>query len=457
MFRNEPARMEPTKAPVKSELQVIRLSEQSKTDIMDTLRHIHGQTFQLGNKSNYKEMGNRFKHTYWEERGNLVVQSAIDFSRIEKSGCDITDRKKITNLSKLESYGFDPAHCIEALECCGNDVDHAIELLYRQYFPMIFKLAETTKTDINENELNEMRSDEMAALQSIYDENVIEETESNKVWVLKLKIDHLLIYSEYEQKKRSLLELEEKKRKKYGVGSMKSMAKCRNFVASGKCKYGNKCRYSHDIETNKVMIDPNLDTNWFYLEFRFSNGNRYPYEMPMIALKTICPDISKTLCLRITRRCLEEAQTLAVDGMPSVYTIADMLQNESDIMEFLKNDRYQFPDPKKSIFHVSDENDPQNDGQQKPLPSHYKRGETGRSEFQSMNKSQMLRDDLSFVHGLPKRQATQHFKDMMQTRKSLPAWQMADEILKKLSTSPVVVISGNVVPLVINIIIPKIR
>lgn len=409
---------------------------------MDTLRHIHGQTFQLGNKSNYKEMGNRFKHTYWEERGNLVVQSAIDFSRVEKSGCEATDRKKITNLSKLESYGFDPAHCIEALECCGNDVDHAIELLYRQYFPAISKLAEATKAEISEDELKEMRSDEMAALQSIYDENVIAEKESNKVWVLKFKVDHLLIYSESEQKKRSLIELEEKKRQKHGAGTSKNMAKCRNFVASGKCKYGNKCRYSHDIERHKAVIDPNLDTNWFYLEFRFSEGNRYPYEMPLIALKTICPDISKTLCLRITRRCLEEAQTLAVDGMPSVYTIADLLQNETDIMDFLKNDRYEFPDPKKSIFHASDENDSQNDAEKMPLPSHYKRGETGRSEFMSMNSSQMLRDDLSFVYGLPKRQATQHFKDMMEARKSLPAWKMADEILKILSTSQVVVISG---------------
>lgn len=436
--------MEPAKAPVKSELQVIRLSEQSKTEIMDTLRHIHGQTFQLGKKSNYKEMGNRFKHTYWEERGNLVVQSATDFSRIEKSGCEATDRKKITNLSKLESFGFDPAHCIEALECCGNDVDHAIELLYRQYFPAIFKLAEATNTEITENELKEMRSDEMAALQSIYDnENVIEEKEPNKVWVLKCKIDHLLIYSESEQKKRSLIELEKKKRQKYGAGTSKNMAKCRNFVASGKCKYGNKCRYSHDIETNKAVIDPNLDTNWFYLEFRFSDTNRYPYQMPLIALKTICPDISKTLCLRITRRCLEESQTLAIDGMPSVYTIADSLQNEADIMEFLKNDRYQFPDPKQSIFHVSDEIDSENDVEKKPLPSHYKRGETGRSEFMSMNSKQMLRDDLSFAQRLPNRQATKHFKDMMDARKSLPAWKMADDILKILSTSQVVVISGN--------------
>lgn len=440
--RNEPKPVEPVRAPVKSELQVVRLSDGSKVEIMDTLRFIRGQNFQLGIKSKYKEMGTRLTKGYWEERGNLVVQSVSDYSRIEKTGCAAADRSKIQNLSKLESYGFDISHCIEALDYCDNNTDLALQLLYRQYFPHILDNPNRVPPEISENEAKEMRLDEMDALKSIYENSdVIEEKEPNKVWLLKFKVDHLLIYSESEQKKRAKIEQEQRKRHTYGTGAKKTIDKCRNFVATGKCKYGNRCRFSHDIEANNGTVALNLDTNWFFLEFRFPPHNLYPHETPLIAFKTICPDISKVLCLRITRRLLEEAQTLAIDGMPSVYTIADLLQNESDIVEFLKNDRFTFPDPKKSIFHVADDIENHIEDT-KPRPSHYKRGTTGRSDVVQLNPNQMYRDDLSLCQLLTKRQGSDYYKTMMDARKSLPAWQMREQILEMIRSSQVVVISG---------------
>lgn len=407
---------------------------------METLRHIHGQTFQLGQKSSYREMGTRFKAGYWEERGNLVVQGVCDYSNIERSGCETIDRFKMLSISKLESYGFDKAHCIEALEHCKSDTDGALELLYRQYFPFL-KADETAQSpEVSENDVMEMRAEEMAALQSIYDSDVIEEKETNRVWLLKFKIDHLLVYSDSEQKRKALHALEQQKRTKFGVGTKKKIEKCRNFVASGKCKYGNRCRYSHEIEErNNGPVD--LDINWFYLEFRFPKGNLYPYEAPIISLKTTCPDISKTLCLRITRRCLEEAQTLAVDGMPSVYTIGDLLQNEEEITTFLKNDRYVFPDPKLSIFYVPEENENVS-VEKKKLPSHYTKGSTGRSTRSAQSGDQMLKDDVAFSKKFESRKSQQSFKAMMKTRQSLPAWSKSDEILRAIARSQVVVISG---------------
>lgn len=439
-YRNEPKAAEPIKAPVKSELQILRLSEGSKAEIMDTLRFVHGQTFQLGQKSKYKEMGTRLTKGYWEERGNLVVQSVTDVHLFE-SGCKTTDRSKIQKIAKLQSYGFDIAHCLEALEYCNGDSDSAIELLYRQYFPTIFTVKTDSRPDVDETEVNDMRSDEMDALKSIYDSDVIEEKERNKVWVLKFKLDYLLIYSESQQKKRALIAQEEQKRQKFG-GQKKKIEKCKNFAVNGKCKYGNKCRFSHEVEPTKTSADPNLDTNWFFLEFRFPKGNLYPYEMPLIAMKTICPDISKVLCLRITRRCLEEAQILAADGMPSVYAIADLIQMEADMMAFLQKDRYKFPDPQKSVFHVNDDNTVNEVEEIKPRPSHYKRGLTGRSEFIQLNSGQMLRDDLGLCSLLKKRQSADSFREMLNARKTLPAWQMSQKILDAIASSQVVVISG---------------
>lgn len=438
-FRNEPVKNEPAKAPIKSELQVLRLPDTFKTEIMDTLKHIRGQTFRLGQKTQYKDMGTRLKKGYWEERGNLVVQSVSDFSRIEKSGCEKTDRSKVIALSKLESYGFDGAHCIEALEHCKGDEDGALEVLYKQYFQSIFNCETTQHPEMTENEVNEMRSDEMAALQSIYDADVINEKEKNKLWLFKFKIDHLLVYSDSEQKKRSLTELEEQKRKRFGAA--KKLEKCRNFKATGKCKYGTKCKFSHVIDADKPTM-PESDSDWFYLEFRFPKGNLYPYHVPLIALKTTYHDISKVLCLRITRRCLEEAKLLATDGMPSVYTIADLLQNEQEITEFLKNDKYQFPDPKKSIFHTADENENQDDEVKPNLPSHYKKGSTGRTAQKNVSADKMLKDDIAFSESFAKRRTTIHYKEMQKVRQSLPAWSKSNEILNAITSSQVIVISG---------------
>lgn len=430
-----------TKAALKTELQVLRLNEASKNDVMETLRHIHGQTFQLGQKSSYKEMGTRFKTGYWEERGNLVVQSVCDYSNVERTGCDTIDRFKMLSISKLESYGFDKAHCLEALEYCKGDTDAALELLYRQYFPFAKAVEPATVPEVSENEVMDMRADEMAALQSIYDSDVIEEKEPDRVWLLTVKIDHLLVYSDSEQKKKALHALEQQKRTKFGAGAAKKIDKCRNFVKAGKCKYGNRCRYSHEMGQEHSNGSTHLDINWFYLEFRFPKGNLYPYEAPIISLKTTCPDISKTLCLRITRRCLEEARTLAVDGMPSVYTIGDLLQNEEEITKFLKNDRFVFPDPKQSIFYAPEDNE-NLIVEKKKLPSHYTRGSTGRSTRSAQSGHQMLKDDLAFSQKFAARKSQLSFKAMMKTRQSLPAWSKSSDILDAIERSQVVVISG---------------
>lgn len=431
------------KTSLKSELQVLRLSEAGKNDIMETLRFIHGQTFQLGQISNYKEMGTHFKKGYWEERGTLVVQSVTDFSNIERSGCENVDRFRMLSILKLESYGFDKAHCIEALDHCKGETDDALELLYKRYFPDTFQSKSTENSlEHNENEIVEMRSDELAALQSIYDGDVIEEKEQNKVWLLKFKIDHLLIYSESAQKKQAQNQLEIKKKQMYGKGGSKEIAKCRNFVTTGKCKYGVRCKFSHDIEPDRGTIDPNLDTNWFYLEFRFPKDNSYPFQAPIVSLKTTCPDIEKMLCLRITRRCLEEAKALAADGMPSVYMIADLLQNEEEISSFLRNDRYVFPDPKNSLFYEPDEEINQNNIEIRKLPTHHKKGSTGRTDRLNLTSEQMLKDDLNFSRKYLDKKSSVNYRNMIKTRQNLPAWSMTNDILNALESAQVIVISG---------------
>lgn len=355
----------PSKAPLKTELQVLRLSDDGQASVLETLRHIHGQDFQLPSKAQYKDKGARLKGGYWKERGNLVVQGGCDYSNVQSTGNETVDRFRMFALLKLESYGFHKTHCLEALDSCNGDVDLSLELLSAKYFPVP---TETKPSVASEADILEMRQDEISALESIYDKAFTEQ-EPNRVWLLKFKIDHLLAHSPHEQKKRAEAERETKEAKRRPP---KSAEICRNLLR-GKCKYGDRCRYSHKLKEDKTTYDEESDPNWFYLEVRFPAASRYPYEAPLVFLKTTCPDIPHMLCLRLTRRLVQEARDFARDDMPSVYTCSELLQQAEELAQFLKQDRYQFRDAKRSLFD-EDEDDAMNaNGELKDLPSHYEK------------------------------------------------------------------------------------
>uniref|UniRef100_A0A1B0DGR7 RNA helicase n=1 Tax=Phlebotomus papatasi TaxID=29031 RepID=A0A1B0DGR7_PHLPP len=428
----------PPKAPVKVELQVLRMNEDSQNLVMETLRGIHGQDFELESISAYRDKGNRLKKSYWEERGNLVIQGITDFSNVPKTGSSAEDMMRFYAIRKIESYGFHKNHCQEALEYTKWELDDALKLLYCKYFPPPIPESPPPESSVTENELLEMREDEKSALESIYEKN-FEEKEKNRVWQLRLKIDHLLIHSPSEKRKIDL-ELEKSK----NVPKVKkSVEKCRNF-ARGKCKYGENCRFSHEVEKPpEKPVDKHAKDaeNWFYLEIRFSNDCKYPTEAPLVLLKTTYPDFPSTLCLRLMRMLALEARKVAEDGMPSIYTLSELLQSKEEVEEFLRNDLAPFLHPKVSIFYVPDEaiNGVE---EKKNLPSHYQKGSTGKSERDSVSKEELRRENVRLVRKFEEKQTNHSYQNMMKVRQSLPVWDKRKDILGLLEKSQVVVISG---------------
>ena len=55
-------------------MQILRLSDDNKNLIMDTLKSIHGADYKLDDISKYKDKGSRIKNGYWQDRGTLIVQ-----------------------------------------------------------------------------------------------------------------------------------------------------------------------------------------------------------------------------------------------------------------------------------------------------------------------------------------------------------------------------------------------
>lgn len=445
----------------KTELHVLRLSDESQQLTMDTLRAIHGPEFKLDDISKYKDRGrggHGIKHAYWEDRGTLQVQSVQGVSATTASTAD-DDRLRRYALLKLETYGFQAVHCLEAYEHCDHDTEAALLLLYRRYMRVPVEEQPALEPP-SEQELLDMRADEKEALESIYD-SAYEERERNSVWNLKFKIDHLLAHSPSEVRKarEAITAAIAAERQAALDKKKKAPQRCRNFDRDGTCKFGPKCRFAHVPPQPEVLNTPerkrleNLDENenelWFHIEVRFPPGSRYPYEAPFIYLKTTCHDIPHELRLRYARHLYREAREICRDGIPCVYSICELLQTDEQLAGHLDTTR--FPSPKRSLFYEepangadADANGDDPHGKQQ-RPTHYERGQTARNDGaggQRKNASDLARENRRLVQLFNERRRDERYHKLIEARRQLPAFAEMERILGLIDSSQVVVISG---------------
>ncbi|KAH8419691.1 hypothetical protein KR009_001107 [Drosophila setifemur] len=441
----------------KTELHVLRLNDEARQMTMDTLRSIHGPDFQLDDISKYKDRGrggHGVKHSYWQDRGTLMVQSVqgVSSNRGGQNGGD-EDRLRRYALAKLENYGFQVVHCLEAYEHCSGDVEAALLLLYRRYMRIPEEEEPLSLDPPSEEELFDMRAEEKEALESIYEAGAYEEREANRVWNLKFRIDHLLAHSPSEVRKArdavlaataaaARAALEKKK---------KAPQRCRNFDRDGTCRFGPKCRFAHlpplPSETDaskKDTLDENDNELWFHVEVRFPPGSRYPFEAPFVYLKTTCHDIPHELRLRYARHLYREAREICRDGLPCVYSICDLLQSNEQLAGRL--DTAPFPSPKHSLFHEEAEGGgPDGPDKEQPVakPTHYARGQTARGEGgHQRNVEGQARENRKLLQQFVERRKEERYQKVIDGRRKLPAFAEIERILALIESSPVVVISG---------------
>ncbi|KAF9794040.1 hypothetical protein SFRURICE_010373 [Spodoptera frugiperda] len=432
------AKVEPEEDPhpnLKVEMQTIRLNSDSQKLVLDTLRFIHGPDFKLGSASLYKDKGSNLGNRYWMERGNLIVQGGCDYSLTVKPDIQTSEaRLRAFALAKLERYNFHKAHCAEALEVAAENIEKALEILFLKYFKIDFQnKPENVPTPA---ELLEMKNDEKAVLESIYDTSF--KTKDHNVWIVKLNLDYLT--KMYEAKD---VEVPKKKNINYTSGvKTKQKEVCKLFLR-GPCRFGAKCKFLHESKEEKPSEPPEAKDNTkitYELEIRFPEDTVYPYQPPLIFFKTenktnIIPELT---FLKVTLRLLDEAKNLAQDGIPSIYSLVELLNNEEDIMNFIQFDTRTFPDTSDALFPQLIEN---NSLSKKKLPLHYKKGES-KDNRSNVNMEEIYKENREIAKRWLEKEDNDKYKRMMSGRRKLPAWQKRNEILNTVKKSQVVVISG---------------
>lgn len=316
------------------------------------------------------------------------------------------------------------------MDNAAENIHRALEILFYKYYNV--DLQDNPLDIPSSEELLEMRTDERAVLESIYDTSF--QVKDNNVWSVKLNMDYITkLYSKAETKSKDKENINYNN--KYNNYKTTKKPVCKLFL-NGPCRFGNKCKFLHELpKTNEVeLVEDNTEKITYELEIRFNDETVYPYQVPIIFFKTegITDKVPEVIFFKITARLVDEAKTLAQDGIPAVYSLVELLNNEEDIVNFLKFDTRTFPDPSDTLF-------PQLIGEdlvKKPLPTHYKKGEI-KDNRANVNMKNIIRENEEIAKRFNEKTGNSRYSKMMAHRRNLPAWKKRKEILQTMEKSQV--------------------
>lgn len=329
-------------------------------------------------------------------------------------------------------YNFHKPHCAEALEVAGENVQKALEILFYKYFKVDPENKPNDAPSISE--LKEMRNDEKAVLESIYDTSF--RVKDNNIWSVKLNLEYLTkMYEKHN------VEAPKKKVNINYNNKTKPKEVCKLFL-KGPCRFGAKCKFLHEVKLEEEIEKGVEETKkiQYELEVWFPENSLYPFEIPMLFFKTetstnIIPELT---FLRITTRLIDEAKILAQDGIPSIYSLVELLNNEEEIVNFIQFDTRTYPEPSECLFPQLVENGILT---KEKLPSHYKKGEN-KDNRSNKNFEVILKDNKEIYHLWLEKKDNDRYNKMMIGRQNLPAWQKKNDILNALQKSQVSLFSS---------------
>jgi ATP-dependent RNA helicase DHX57 len=365
----------------------------------------------------------------------------MDFSKNKKVVDDDAAQMDKYAIKKLESYGFHPSRCVEALSKANQDVGLAFELLMAECFGL-FDLQPQVAASCSNPETDE-KEDEKMALESIYGEQAFAVKIPGKLWELTLNLPALLrlLTSDVGQKAKKSVQLSR--------AQLEKEKDVCQFFLRGHCKYGKKCYKKHVTPEKESYVDDKhlqafAEEKVFLLEIRFPDKCTYPMSAPLASFNTPMSNISRQVCLKITARLMQEAKNHALDHLPSVFALVSLLDNIDEIKAVVKGQDVAFSfasglEPPGSL-NTSGVNATEKLMSSLGVASTNNSSSRSNGEPFKRNFRNIRLDNTKILDRYQKNKAST--PKLLGQRKSLPAWSEQGKILQKLERNQVLVISG---------------
>ncbi|KAM4771333.1 putative ATP-dependent RNA helicase DHX57 [Rhinophrynus dorsalis] len=389
-------------------------------------------------------------------------------------------------IGKLSRYGFDRERCMTALRSHEGDVGKSLEYLLQLCFSEAFGIQTKTPRaacEVSMEECIERRQEEAFVLSSICGEKFIERI-PNCVWTVGLELDFLT----------------QRLQKPRHRDSSKDLVKpipnniCRFFLKGENCRFGSKCRFKHESPKQNLKDESHLctsgDSPYLYeLEIRFTKGNKYPYQAPLVAFYSVNENLQMGCRLHFAEYLYEKSLIIAQTNEAAVYSLVSYLEDEDEIVKLLSNThhRYSIPPPlllatsfetkknppvtinkpaapekKHTANHQSevkkeqklvkletskpDDTDDDDDDLESEAVivenESYANLKKKQSKKYSFNPKALHAENAKICKHFRAKKSTRSYQSMLQERLKLPAWQKQDLILELLTKHQVLVVSG---------------
>lgn len=192
------------------------------------------------------------------------------------------------------------------------------------------------------------RQEEALALTAIYGERFTERI-ANTVWVVTLDLPFLA-----ERAARDATRV----LGRGGGGDVHIRDVCKFYLKGQGCRFGNKCKFKHQLPTKAKPGAGPPDTSGpslpgissfsppeYELEIRFPKGNRYPFQAPIVAFSTTDESVGAAGRLSVTERLFAEALAAAKSSEPVVYTLITVCEDEAAMSELLAAGHHKYSAP----------------------------------------------------------------------------------------------------------------
>lgn len=254
------------------------------------------------------------------------------------------------SISARHRYGFDRERGKQALEAGGGEFGATLEQLLHQVFSERYGQKAVSPDGLEGVPMDEclsQRQEEALALAAIYGER-FDERIANTVWTVTLD----LLFLSHGNKNGSEVG------SRYGERSVNIRDVCRFYLKGQGCRFGNKCKFKHQMPTKRGSGAGSPDLNGpsqpgissysspeYVLEIRFPKGNRYPFQAPIVAFSTNDESMGAAGRLSVTERLFGEALAAAKSSEPVVYTLITLCEDESTMKELLAVSHHKYSTP----------------------------------------------------------------------------------------------------------------